>query len=77
MWSISITYHVRCIHLLLSLNSCSMAGCIVHWRCVRTQVILQNRDIVLVKTDVSFVHGTNIFVGDITRVLKDRRARAE
>jgi len=40
---------------------------------MRTQVILQNRDIVLVKTAVGCVHSTYIFVGEITWVLKDRR----
>ena len=50
-----------------------MAGCVAHWRCVRTQVILLNREIVLVKTAVGCVHSTSIFVRETTWVLQDRR----
>ena len=32
LWSIRITYHIGCVHLLSALNWCSVAGCVVHWR---------------------------------------------
>jgi len=57
----------------LAVGAQLMRGWVHRALALRENVILRNRDIVLVKTAVGCVHSTYIFVREMTWVLKDRR----